>query len=91
MVYEKTEPAHHLVLEGREQLSVSGVEEVESFDERTAVMRTVRGVLVVRGEGLHVGRLNLEIGELELEGSVEALIYEAPAGEKSAFFARLFR
>ena len=35
--------AHHILLEGREELTVSGVEEVESFDENTIVMLTVKG------------------------------------------------
>ena len=43
------EAAHHILLEGREQLTVSGVEEVESFDENTIVMVTSKGTLVVRG------------------------------------------
>lgn len=43
--------AHHILLEGREQLTVSGVEEVESFDENTIVMLTVKGTLVVPGRG----------------------------------------
>ena len=53
MAYEENMPrmegAHHVILEGREQLSVSGVEEVESFDENTIIMTTVKGTLVVRG------------------------------------------
>ena len=40
------EAAHHILLEGREQLTVSGVEEVESFDENTIVMVTAKGTLV---------------------------------------------
>ena len=40
---------HHIILEGREQLTVSGVEEVESFDENSIVMDTIKGVLIVRG------------------------------------------
>ncbi len=92
MVYDKTAPAaHHLILEGRERLSVSGVEDVESFDETAAVMRTVGGLLVVRGQGLHVGRLNLEAGELELEGAVESLAYEREPGEQGTLLRRLFR
>lgn len=47
MPYEENRPraeaAHHIILEEREQLSVSGVEEVESFDENTIVMLTNRG------------------------------------------------
>ena len=61
MAYEENMPrmegAHHVILEGREQLSVSGVEEVESFDENTIIMTTVKGTLVVRGEDLHIEKL----------------------------------
>ena len=45
----RPEAAHHIILEERERLSVSGVEEVESFDENTIVMGTTRGTLVIRG------------------------------------------
>ena len=53
---------HHLILEERERLTVSGVEEVESFDENLIVMDTAQGVLVVRGEGLHIEKLSLDGG-----------------------------
>ena len=84
MQYEekKTRPeaaAHHVILEGRERLSVSGVEDVESFDESAIVMNTCEGTLVVRGEGLQV------------EGSVDSLTYEDAGGERGGFLARLFR
>ena len=50
MPYEEMRPVgHHLVLEERESLTVSGVEEVESFDENTIVMVTVQGVLIEIG------------------------------------------
>ena len=49
MPYEEKQMPHHIMLEGRGSLTVSGVEEVESFDENTIVMVTVKGTLVVRG------------------------------------------
>ena len=52
-----------------EQLTVSGVEEVESFDENTIVMLTVKGTLVVRGEDLHIEKLSLDGGDLKVEGN----------------------
>ena len=70
------EAAHHILLEGREQLTVSGVEEVESFDENTIVMSTVKGTLVVRGEDLHIEKLSLDGGDMKVEGSVDSLTYE---------------
>ena len=60
------EAAHHILLEGREQLTVSGVEEVESFDENTIVMVTSKGTLVVRGEDLHIEKLSLDGGDLKV-------------------------
>ena len=86
------EAAHHILLEGREQLTVSGVEEVESFDENTIVMHTSQGTLIIRGENLHIEKLSLDGGDLKVEGDVDSLTYEDGRGEKSGgFFSRLFR
>ena len=82
---------HHLILEGREQLSVSGVEEVESFDENTIVMYTCKGTLIVRGEGLHIEKLSLDGGDLKVEGDVDSLTYEDGPREKGGLLSRLFR
>ena len=82
---------HHLILEEREQLSVSGVEEVESFDENAIVMYTSRGTLGVRGEILHIEKLSLDGGDLKVEGEIDSLTYEDSGREKGGFFARLFR
>ena len=82
---------HRLELEGRERLLVTGVEEVERFDEEEIVMSTVRGTMVVRGTGLHIEKLSLDGGELKVEGNVDALTYEDEGGgERTGFFARLF-
>lgn len=91
MPYEEKMMAHHIILEGRGDLSVSGVEEVESFDENTIVMATVKGTLVVRGEGLHIEKLSLDGGDLKVEGVVDSLTYEDDGREKGGFLARLLR
>ena len=51
------EMPHTVILEGRERLSISGVVDVQSFDEEQVLLETVRGMMVVRGQGLHVERL----------------------------------
>ena len=81
---------HEIVLSERKRLSVTGVEEVESFDENTVVMVTRMGNLVVRGEQLHIEALSLEGGELRVEGEIEALSYEAPARREGGLLSRLF-
>ena len=87
----RMDAAHHIILEEREQLAVSGVEEVESFDESTIIMYTSRGTLVVRGEGLHIEQLSLDGGDLKVEGTIDALSYEDSGREKGGLFSRLFR
>lgn len=96
MQYEDRRPRqeaadHHVILEGRASLSVSGVEEVESFDENAIVMRTAQGTLVVRGEELHIEKLSLDGGDLRVEGMVDSLTYEDEGGVRGGFLARLFR
>lgn len=91
MPYEEArmELKHHLILEDREKLTVSGVEEVESFDENTIVMDTAQGVLVVRGEELHIEKLSLDGGDLKVEGMIESLVYEESRRGKGGFLSRL--
>ena len=83
---------HRLELEGRERLVVTGVEEVERFDEEEIVMATTAGTLVVGGEGLHIGKLNLDGGELHVDGSIHTLLYEdqGPSGGRGGLLRRLF-
>ena len=82
---------HLLTLDGRRKLSISGVEEVESFDEQEIVMRTVAGGLVVTGAGLSVSRLSVEQGDVSVNGRIDALRYEDPAEERRSLWSKLFR
>ena len=84
------EMPHTVILEGREKLSIAGVVDVQSFDEDQVLLETVRGMLVVRGQGLHVERLQLEAGELIVEGEVGCLEYDDSVQPRGGFFSRLF-
>lgn len=79
---------HRLELNNREQLTVSGVEEVERFDEEEIVMRTAAGILVVGGSGLHIGKLNLDGGELHVDGAIHTLLYEDRSTSPQGGFLR---
>ena len=81
---------HRLELVGRERLTVSGVEDVERFDENGIVMSTSAGVLVVTGEDLHIGKLSLDGGELHVDGRIDSVTYEDQGQSRGGFFSRLF-
>ena len=89
-----SQAAHHILLEGREQLTVSGVEEVESFDENTIVLDTDMGLLTIKGKDLHVSRLTLEKGEIDIEGQADSLVYSSSESFKKtgqSLLSRLFK
>ncbi len=81
---------HRLELEGREKLTVSGVEDVERFDEASIIMSTCAGTLVVTGENLHIGKLSLDGGELHVDGRIDSVSYEDGVSDQGGFFRRLF-
>ena len=82
---------HQLILEDRRALTVSGVSDVDSFDELTVVVYTDLGELTVKGENLHINRLNLASGELMLEGHIQSLVYTEVHSRSGGFFGRLFK
>ncbi len=69
---------HKLTLSERRQLTMTGVTEVVSFDEAAVVLHTELGRLTVHGKQLQLKQLALEGGQVSVEGSIAALIYEEP-------------
>ncbi|MDR0883774.1 MAG: sporulation protein YabP [Oscillospiraceae bacterium] len=83
---------HTLMLENRELLRLTGVSDVDSFDEQAISVFTDLGELTIRGSGLHINKLSLESGELVVEGHVDALLYADNGRQQSGgFFSKMFR
>ena len=80
---------HSLTIGGRERMSLSGVEDVTGFDESMVVLLTSLGELTVRGEELHVEKIDLDAGRLELRGKIRELSYDEPA-RGGSLLSRLF-
>ena len=82
---------HNIILNDRKKLNVSGVKDVDSFDEETIIVYTELGEMTVRGNDLHINTLNVETGELSIEGSIYAIIYSDDTPKKEGFFSKVFR
>lgn len=81
---------HRLEMEGRERLTVSGVEDVARFDEGCIVMTTCVGSMIVMGTDLHIGKLSLDGGELHVDGHIESIAYEETRSDRGSLLSRLF-
>ena len=83
---------HRIVWTDRKRGNITGVTDVGSFDETTVILETDQGILTLKGKGLHIGKLSLEQGEVELDGVIESMVYTGsrPA-QKGSVLKRLFR
>lgn len=79
--------AHKLQLTQRQDLTMTGVTEVVSFEESAVVLQTSLGMLVVQGQGLQLKTLSPEGGQVVVKGEISALHYEEP--RQGGFWRRL--
>ncbi len=87
---EPGKKSHILTLDNRSRLSLTGVEDVSGFNEEAVSVRTTEGTLIIRGSGLHIDRLNLETGDVSVDGSIDSMQYLGSDSQKSKL-SRLFR
>lgn len=89
MVQEQLQLPHKLTLNERKSLTMNGVTEVVSFDDAAVILRTSLGTLIIQGRDLKLKTLSLEGGQVAVDGTVSALIYEEPRAERG-WVRRLF-
>ena len=89
---EKINSHHHkIIMDSRRNLSITGVTDIDSFDEQMVAVFTDVGELIVRGSGLHIGKIDVDSGELILDGDIESLEYTDTISSGGSFISRLFR
>lgn len=66
---------HRVLLENRKKAVITGVQEIHSFNENEVLLLSEAGKILLKGEQLHVRKLNLEKGDAEVEGRVDSLSY----------------
>ena len=92
MEEKKILSTHSLMLENRQNGRITGVKDIKSFDEKEILLFTQAGKLVIKGEQLHVKQLDLEKGEVDLEGRVDNLCYLSKSADnrEKPLLRRLF-
>lgn len=83
---------HNLILENREKITISGVEDVDSFDDNSIIIQTQMGLLTLVGSDLHIVKFNVDTGELSIEGEIDEMVYsdEGRYTKKGGFFSKMF-
>lgn len=82
--------AHKIVTEGRKHTEISGVREVVSFDDLSAVLKTGCGELTIEGKELSVNTLDTEKGIVILDGKIDGIFYsDENDRQRKGLFGRL--
>ena len=91
---DKMRVSHRMMIDNREKGSLTGILDVISFDETMIVLDTDMGLLTIKGKDLHVSRLTLEKGEIDLEGNMYSFLYSSNESYRKSgqsLLARLFK
>jgi len=80
--------SHTLHLDQRSHAVITGVSDVSSFDENEVILRLDGGIAILSGEGLHIGKLLLDEGRLDVDGRVDSIVYETQVHHTDRFFSK---
>lgn len=73
---QKPRMPHNIILENRKRMSLTGILDIDSFNEQGVIVLTELGILIVKGDDLHINKLNVENGEVSIEGKeISSLTY----------------
>ena len=85
---------HKMTMTNRKSCTINGVNDVLSFDIHEILLETEQGMLMIKGNDLHVSRLTLEKGEVDVDGRIDSLTYSDAAGaghNSESLLTKLFR
>ncbi len=92
MEEKNRESRHNLIMKGRDFLSASGIEDVDSFDDDRIIAYTTEGQMTVKGAELKINRLSVEDGELEIEGIIDSIEYQdSHKSSGGGLFSKIFK
>lgn len=81
----------NIVIEDRTNIAISGVEQVDSFNENTIILSTIKGGISIKGEGLNVSKLNLDEGNVKITGVINSLTYISKEGAPKNLMGKIFK
>ena len=89
--HPKSDLPHNIIMENRSKISISGVENAESYNENEVILHTSNGILIIRGDMLNLSKLNLDSGEITVTGHIVTLEYAEPKKSGTSILSKIFK
>ena len=88
----QTDIVQNIVLENRKNLSITGVKDVLSFDDKIVIVDTMLGMLTIKGDDLRINKLSLDTTEVTIDGTISSIIYsEKQTKNSGSMLGKLFK
>ena len=83
----------NIVLENREKLNVTGINDILSFDDQVVILSTDLGMLTIKGNELKINKLNIDESEVKIEGNITSINYSQDSEERKgeSIFSKIFK
>lgn len=83
----------NVVLENRERLNVTGINDILSFDDQVVILSTDLGMLTIKGSELKINKLNIDESEVKIEGNISSISYsqDSPKRKSESIFSKIFK
>jgi sporulation protein YabP len=81
----------NIIIESRAKMSISGVVDVISFDETAVILDTELGGMIINGREFRINKLNVDVGELTIDGEIDGFSYQDVEKNKPGFFTKMFK
>ena len=83
--------SQNINMEDRKKMQVTGVENVESFNDNTIILKTINGGMIIKGEGLNINNLNVEDGNVKIQGKINGVNYTSKDVYSKGILEKLFK
>lgn len=91
MTESRVGKTQNIIMEDRSSLSITGVEQVDSFNDNTIILSTIKGGLSIKGEDLNMSKLNIDEGSVKISGIINSIIYISKEGVPKNFIGKIFK
>ncbi len=81
----------NITIEDRKRMSVTGVEQVENFNDNTIILTTINGGITIKGEELNISKLNVEDGNVKIQGKINGVNYSSRDLSSKNILEKLFK
>lgn len=81
----------NISLEDRNRMTITGVEQVDSFNDNTIILYTIKGGISIKGEGLSISKLNLDEGNIRISGLINSITYISKEGAPKNIIGKIFK